>query len=68
MSIYSRKLAQILAMASLFGRQTRFESEMPRTIKRSRSYGRLNKEQECARRRRQIERGIIPPEQVWEGR
>ena len=66
-TIYRRGLAQILAMATLFGRQARFESEMPRTVKRSRNYGPFKKYQEMARRRRQIERGIIPRSQVWGG-
>ena len=38
-----------------------------KAIKINRYASGVNKEQECARRRRQIERGIIPRDQIWEG-
>lgn len=46
-------LQQMVAMATLLGRHAKFESDHPRVIKPSRR-GKINQDQECARRRRQM--------------
>lgn len=49
MNLYHRSLAQIVAIAAMFGRRARIESLAPRTLK-ARGYGKGNHTQENARR------------------
>jgi hypothetical protein len=50
---FRKTIAQLVAWATLMGRVARVESLAPKTIKIPRRRGKLNLEQECARRLRQ---------------
>jgi hypothetical protein len=60
--MYRRAFLEIAALAALFGRRARLESRAPRAYRPSRDSRHYNKDRECARRRRQMERGIYTGE------